>query len=51
MSQVLTANLGHLLGLRGGEQGLEGGVASLTYEQYRYYLQTEVFSALPDQEE
>ena len=50
-SQVLTANLGHILDVKGTEQGLTDfkGSSTLTFEQYRYYVQTEVFSALPDQ--
>jgi len=49
--KVLTANLGHILEVRGAEQGLDHfrGTPTLTFDQYRYYLQTEVFSALPDQ--
>ena len=49
--QVLTANLGHILDVKGTEQGLTDfkGSSTLTFEQYRYYVQTEVFSALPDQ--
>jgi len=51
--KVLTANLGHILEVRGAEQGLDHfrGTTTLTFDQYRYYLQTEVFSALPDQVE
>ena len=49
--QVLTANLGHILDVKGTEQGLTDfkGSSTMTFEQYRYYVQTEVFSALPDQ--
>ena len=37
--------------MRGTEQGLTDyrGTATLTFDQYRHYVQTEVFSALPDQ--
>ena len=49
--KVLTANLGHILDVKGTEQGLTDfkGSSTLTFEQYRYYVHTEVFSALPDQ--
>ena len=49
--KVLTANLGHILDVRGTEQGLTDfkGTSTLTFDQFRYYVQTEVFSALPDQ--
>eukprot|EP00092_Neocalanus_flemingeri_P011175 GFUD01012038.1.p1 GENE.GFUD01012038.1~~GFUD01012038.1.p1 ORF type:complete len:586 (+),score=193.29 GFUD01012038.1:46-1803(+) len=49
--KVLTANLGHILEVRGTEQGLDDfrGTPTLTFDQYRFYLETEVFSALPDQ--
>ena len=49
--QVLTANLGHILDVKGTEQGLTDfkGTSTLTFDQFRYYVQTEVFSALPDQ--
>jgi len=51
--KVLTANLGHILEVKGTEQGLDDfrGTPTLTFDQYRFYLQTEVFSALPDQVE
>ena len=51
--EVLTANLGHILEVKGTEQGLDDfkGTPTLTFDQYRFYLQTEVFSALPDQVE
>jgi hypothetical protein len=50
MPQVLTANLGHILAVPGAEAGLEHfrSTPTLTFEQFRFYLQTEVFSALPD---
>ena len=49
--QVLTANLGHILDVKGTEQGLTDfrGTQTLTFDQFRYYVTTEVFSALPDQ--
>ena len=49
--QVLTANLGHILDVKGTEQGLTDfkGTSTLTFDQFRYYVQTEVCSALPDQ--
>lgn len=49
--KVLTANLGHILDVKGTEQGLTDfkGSSSLTFDQYQYYVQSEVFSALPDQ--
>ena len=48
---MLTANLGHILDVKGTEQGLTDfkGTPSLTFEQFRFYVQTEVLSALPDQ--
>lgn len=49
-SQVLTANIGTLLDLYGIERGLEHfrSTSILNFDQYKYYLQKEVFSSLPD---
>jgi len=49
--KVLTANLGHILEVSTAEAGLEHyrSTQNLTFEQFRFYLQSEVFSALPDQ--
>jgi len=48
--KVLTANLGHILAVPGAEAGLEHyrSTPTLTFEQFRFYLQSEVFSTLPD---
>ncbi|KAJ8679914.1 hypothetical protein QAD02_015701 [Eretmocerus hayati] len=48
--KVLTANIGTLIDLYGVEKGLEHyrSTQSLTFEQYIYYLQKEVFSSLSD---
>ncbi|XP_034831889.1 differentially expressed in FDCP 6-like [Maniola hyperantus] len=47
--KVLTANIGTLLDLYGVEKGLDHYRSSqeLTFDEFRYYLQHEVFSALP----
>lgn len=47
--KVLTANLGTLLDLYGVEKGLDHYRSSqeLTFDEFRYYLQHEVFSSLP----
>ncbi|CAG9561725.1 unnamed protein product [Danaus chrysippus] len=47
--KVLTANLGTLLDLYGVEKGLDHYKSSqeLTFDEFRYYLQHEVFSSLP----
>lgn len=47
--QVLTANIGTLLDLYGVEKGLDHFKSSqeLTFDEFRYYLQHEVFSSLP----
>ena len=51
MFQVLTSNLGHIVEVNGVEKGLDDyrSTPNLDFEQYRYYLLKEVFSALPDQ--
>ncbi|XP_034240120.1 switch-associated protein 70-like [Thrips palmi] len=48
--KVLTANIGTLLDLYGVEKGLEHyrSTADLNFEHFKYYLQKEVFSSLPD---
>ncbi|PSN46675.1 hypothetical protein C0J52_06380 [Blattella germanica] len=48
--KVLTANIGTLLDLYGVEKGLEHyrSTSDLNFEHYKYYLQKEVFSSLPD---
>ncbi|XP_015597393.1 differentially expressed in FDCP 6 homolog [Cephus cinctus] len=48
--KVLTANIGTLLDLYGVEKGLEHyrSTPTLTFEQYIYYLQREVFASLTD---
>ncbi|CAG2059304.1 unnamed protein product [Timema podura] len=48
--EVLTANIGTLLDLYGVEKGLEHyrSTNELNFEHYKYYLQKEVFSSLPD---
>lgn len=47
--QVLTANIGTLLDLYGVEKGLDHFRSSqeLTFDEFKYYLQHEVFSSLP----
>ncbi|XP_052741320.1 differentially expressed in FDCP 6 [Bicyclus anynana] len=47
--KVLTANIGTLLDLYGVEKGLDHYRSSqeLTFDEFRYYLQHEVFSSLP----
>lgn len=46
----MTANIGTLLDLYGVEKGLEHyrSTTTLNFDQYKYYLQREVFSSLPD---
>ncbi|XP_074037889.1 switch-associated protein 70 isoform X2 [Leptinotarsa decemlineata] len=46
---VLTANIGTLLDLYGVEKGLEHfrSTSTLNFDQFKYYLQREVFSSLP----
>lgn len=46
----MTANIGTLLDLYGIERGLEHfrSTSTLNFDQYKYYLQKEVFSSLPD---
>lgn len=46
---MLTANIGTLLDLYGVEKGLDHYRSSqeLTFDEFRYYLQHEVFSSLP----
>ncbi|CAG9813416.1 unnamed protein product [Phaedon cochleariae] len=48
--KVLTANIGTLLDLYGVEKGLEHyrSALTLTFNQFKYYLKTEVFSSLPN---
>ncbi|KAF5308046.1 hypothetical protein FQR65_LT06421 [Abscondita terminalis] len=48
--KVLTANIGTLLDLYGVEKGLEHyrSTTSLNFDHFKYYLQREVFSSLPD---
>ncbi|GAB1868627.1 Differentially expressed in FDCP 6-like protein [Camponotus japonicus] len=48
--KVLTANIGTLMDLYGVEKGLEHyrSTQSLTFDQYMYYLQKEVFSSITD---
>lgn len=48
--KVLTANIGTLMDLYGIEKGLEHyrSTQTLTFEQYIYYLQKEVFSSLTE---
>ncbi|XP_011869365.1 PREDICTED: differentially expressed in FDCP 6 homolog isoform X1 [Vollenhovia emeryi] len=48
--KVLTANIGTTMDLYGVEKGLEHyrSTQSLTFEQYIYYLQKEVFSSITD---
>ncbi|XP_052753335.1 differentially expressed in FDCP 6-like [Galleria mellonella] len=47
--KVLTANIGTLLDLYGVEKGLDHFKSSqeLSFDEFRYYLQHEVFSSLP----
>lgn len=47
--QVLTANIGTLLDLYGVEKGLDHFRSSqeLSFDEFRYYLQHEVFTSLP----
>lgn len=46
---MLTANIGTLLDLYGVEKGLDHYRSSqeLTFDEFRHYLQHEVFSSLP----
>jgi len=48
--KVLTASLGHILEVPGSENGLDDyrSTDSLTFDEYRFYLNKEVFAALPD---
>lgn len=48
--KVLTANIGTLMDLYNVEKGLDHyqSTSSLTFEQYLYYLQKEVFSSITD---
>ncbi|KAF5293693.1 hypothetical protein FQA39_LY03178 [Lamprigera yunnana] len=48
--KVLTANIGTLLDVYGVEKGLDHyrSTATLNFDQFKYYLQREVFSSLPD---
>lgn len=48
--KVLTANIGTLLDLYGVERGLDHfrSTPSLSFQHFRYYLQKEVFSSLPE---
>ncbi|XP_012275121.1 differentially expressed in FDCP 6 homolog [Orussus abietinus] len=48
--KVLTANIGTLMDLYGVEKGLEHfrSTQTLTFEQFTYYLQKEVFSSLTE---
>ncbi|XP_011645865.1 differentially expressed in FDCP 6 homolog [Pogonomyrmex barbatus] len=48
--KVLTANIGTLMDLYGVEKGLEHyrSTQNLTFDQYIYYLQKEVFSSITD---
>lgn len=48
--KVLTANIGTLMDLYGVEKGLEHyrSTQSLTFDQYIYYIQKEVFSSVTD---
>jgi hypothetical protein len=49
--QTLTAEIGKILELQDVDNGLDDyrSTTYLTFEQYRYYLFKEVFSALPDE--
>ncbi|XP_046390462.1 differentially expressed in FDCP 6 homolog [Ischnura elegans] len=48
--KVLTANMGTLMHLYGVEKGLDHyrSTPNLNFEHFKYYLQKEVFSSLPD---
>ncbi|CAH0563330.1 unnamed protein product [Brassicogethes aeneus] len=48
--KVLTANIGTLLDLYGVEKGLEHfrSTQTLNFNQFKYYLQNEVFASLPN---
>ncbi|VEN63552.1 unnamed protein product [Callosobruchus maculatus] len=48
--KVLTANIGTVLDLYGVERGLEHfrSTNTLNFDQYKYYLQKEVFSSFPN---
>ncbi|XP_063223560.1 differentially expressed in FDCP 6 homolog [Bacillus rossius redtenbacheri] len=48
--KVLTANIGTILDLYGVEKGLEHyrSTKELNFEHFKYYLQKELFSSLPD---
>ena len=50
--QVLTSNIGHILGKIGVENGLDEfrSTQSLTFEQYRFYLNNEIFNHTDDLE-
>ncbi|KAJ8929840.1 hypothetical protein NQ314_017443 [Rhamnusium bicolor] len=50
MLNVLTANIGTLLDLYGVERGLEHfrSTPTLNFDQFKYYLQKEVFASLPN---
>ena len=50
--QVLTSNIGHILGIIGVENGIDEfrSTASLTFEQYRFYLNNEIFNQTDDME-
>ena len=49
--QLLTAEIGKILDLQDVDKGLDDyrSTSYLNFEQYRYYLFKEVFSALPDE--
>ena len=49
--QDLTDKIGKILDLQDVDKGLDDyrSTSYLTFEQYRYYLFKEVFSALPDE--
>ena len=49
--QLLTAEIGKILDLQDVDKGLDDyrSTSFLSFEQYRYYLFKEVFSALPDE--
>ena len=51
MFQGLTADIGKILELDDVDKGLDDyrSTSYLTFEQYRYYMIKEVFSALPDE--
>merc|ERR1712038_1529779 len=50
--KVLTSNIGHILGKVGVENGLDvfRSTPPLTFEQYRFYLNTELLNSLEDTE-